>query len=167
MIVCYQCFRNTTNSDDSDYDGDDESSEEDDTDNEMGINSTKKKLEYHGRHSDDAREERFEMASEQREVTTAKPSKPKKTKSKKKKSKPTTKKRSKPSQMKEKKPKGNGAMTKQWMMGTVTDDIVKWDEGTNQQHHHPVKRPHNKRLAAATADEGSCTTSCVQCCDTD
>ena len=163
----YQYFtRYTVNSDDSDYDGDDESSE-DYTDNEIEINSAKQKLEYHGSSPGDAREERFEMASEQWEVTTAKPSKPKKAKSKRKKSKPKTKKRSKPSQTKEKKPKGNGSMTNQCLMGNVTDDTVKWPaELGTQQRHHPIKRPSKKRRSVATADEGSCTTSCVQCCDT-
>ena len=186
MIVFYYCFRNTCNSDDSDYDGDDESSEssDDDADNEVGMNSAKQKLDetkmniakpqqklkHHGRSFDDASEEGFEMASEQWEVTIANPSKPKKTKPKKKKSKPKTNKRTKPSQMKEKKPKGNGAVTNQWMMGTVTDDTMKWDEGKmlNQQHHHPIKRPLNKQ-SGSTSDEGSSTpyTSCVQCCGTD
>ena len=91
----YQCFRNAVNSDDGDYDEDDESSEDDDIENEVEMNSAKQKFEYHGRSLDDAREERFEMVSEQWEVTTAKPSKAKKkTKSKKKKSKQKTNKRS-------------------------------------------------------------------------
>lgn len=167
----YQSFtRYTVNSDDSDYDGDDESSE-DYTDNETEINDAKQK-EYHGSSSGDAREERFEVATEQWEVTTAKPSKPKKAKSKRKKSKPKTKKRSKPSQTKEKKLERNSSMANQCLMGTVTDHIsgtVKWTEAElgTQQCHHPIKRPSKKRRSVATTDsEGSCTTSCVQCCDT-
>lgn len=128
----YCCYRNTTDSDDSDCDGDDEHSEDDETENELGLNNSR---EYCGRGiSEDTHEERFEIVSEQTDITTAKPFKPKKTKPKRKRAKSKQTKPSRPFHPKGKKPTKNSTI-EEWGTGSVTDHpMYTWDGGTTQYH---------------------------------
>jgi len=109
------------------------------------------------------------MAPERLNITNPKPSKPKKMKSfKPKKTKSSKSRAAKCSKPKEKKEVENVTTVKQQRMSSATDDpTYAWDGGTmlNKQQ-HPKKRAHNKQ-SSTVADQGSSTTSCVQCIDTD
>ena len=160
-------YRDIANSDDSDYDGDDECSEDDETENELGLNNggecCRRRM-----ITGDTYEEKFELVPTQTDITTTKPFKPKKTKPKKKRAKSKQSKLSRPIQAKRQKPMRNDAIEKQRSIdSSVTDHpMYAWDGGTVQ--YHPIKGPHCKHSTTATEDDqGSCTTSCVQCFDED
>ena len=109
------------------------------------------------------------MAPERWNITNPESSKSKKRKSSKpKKTKSSKSRATKCSKPKEKKAVEYVTTAKQRRMGSATDDLTyAWDGGTmlNKQQ-HPTKRAHNKQ-SSTVADQGSSTTSCVQCIDTD
>ena len=159
-------YRNLSRSDDSDhdnnddygYDGDDECSEDDETENELGLNNGG---ECCGRRmiTRDTCEKKFELVPKEKDITTTKPFKLKKT------TKSKQSKLSRPLQLKGQKPMRNDTMEKQKSSGVTDRPMYAWDGGTVQ--YHPIKGPHCEYSTTAADDKDSCTTSCVQCFDED